>query len=937
MNPSRLTSPMGRISTGIGLVSNINYKDIIDQLMTLESRPKDQLQARIDKTNGRKLAYADLSTRLTGLKLTATALKKPSTFQAASATSSDENVLTATAANGASVGNYQFQVARLVTTQQAVSSGFADFDTTRVGAGTITIEQGGGELSTQTPLSQLNAGAGVRRGQFRITDRSGAAAVIDISDAVTLDDVVKQINTSLGVTVRAAINGDRLVLTDLTGRTTSNFTVTDLGDGQAAADLGILANETSSTIAGGDINFLGPKSLLDSLNDSRGVRRAASGADLRITARDGTAIDVNLSAARTIGDVIDAINTAAGGKVSADVAAGSNGLRLADASGGSGAFSVAAINGSGAAAAINGSGAAADLGIATSANASVINGQPILAGLNTVLISSLNGGAGLALGRVSITDRAGATATIDFSGAKTVQDLLDRINNAPGLGVTASLKPSGNGIQLTDDTGDTGNLVVTDVNSTTASALGIAGTFGTSVASVQGANLQRQWVSENTLLADYNGGKGVTPGRFKITNSRGITTTIDLTAPGTIKLGQVIARINAAGVGVTASVNANGDGLLLTDTAGGAGQLAVEDVDSTTAANLNIAGTATGATIDGSFEKQLTIAATDTLATVQQKITDLGFGVSASIINDGTGLAPYRLSLTAKNSGRNGRVVIDGGTTSLQTRNLVEAQDAAVFLGSPDSPEPLLITAGQNQITGVIRGVTIELHGVSDRPVSLGVTRTADAIVEQLTKFAEDFNALADKLKEVTKFNTDTNERGVLLGDGAVQTVETLTYSMFTGVVTSAGRYRVLADVGLKLVDGGKIEFDADKFRQAYAADPESVEKLFSASETVTEGIPPKDTIKGIGIGWTMESSFTRLIDPVDGVITRENKTLDRETAQFQDRIKSLDKLLEQKRTRLERQFAQLESVLANLQSQQSALNSFQPVAPTTTSSRRSQ
>jgi len=26
---------MGRISTGIGLVSNINYKDIIDQLMTL--------------------------------------------------------------------------------------------------------------------------------------------------------------------------------------------------------------------------------------------------------------------------------------------------------------------------------------------------------------------------------------------------------------------------------------------------------------------------------------------------------------------------------------------------------------------------------------------------------------------------------------------------------------------------------------------------------------------------------------------------------------------------------------------------------------------------------------------------------------------------------------------------------------------------------------
>jgi len=76
-----------------------------------------------------------------------------------------------------------------------------------------------------------------------------------------------------------------------------------------------------------------------------------------------------------------------------------------------------------------------------------------------------------------------------------------------------------------------------------------------------------------------------------------------------------------------------------------------------------------------------------------------------------------------------------------------------------------------------------------------------------------------------------------------------------------------------------------------------------------------------------MESSFTRLIDPVDGVITRESKTLDQKTQGFQDRIDSLDKLLEQKRTRLETQFSNLESVLAKLQSQQSALGSFQPVS----------
>ena len=68
---------MGRITTGIGLISGIPSKDIIDQLMALEARPKDTLKARVDSVTQQKLAYADLSTRLTGLKLTATTLKKP--------------------------------------------------------------------------------------------------------------------------------------------------------------------------------------------------------------------------------------------------------------------------------------------------------------------------------------------------------------------------------------------------------------------------------------------------------------------------------------------------------------------------------------------------------------------------------------------------------------------------------------------------------------------------------------------------------------------------------------------------------------------------------------------------------------------------------------------------------------------------------------------
>ncbi|MGH7215135.1 MAG: flagellar filament capping protein FliD, partial [Tepidisphaeraceae bacterium] len=125
-------------------------------------------------------------------------------------------------------------------------------------------------------------------------------------------------------------------------------------------------------------------------------------------------------------------------------------------------------------------------------------------------------------------------------------------------------------------------------------------------------------------------------------------------------------------------------------------------------------------------------------------------------------------------------------------------------------------------------------------------------------------------------------------------------------------------DVGVRLTTGTKLEFDEQKFRDAYAADPEAVKALFTTLEK--------------GIGHIIEKKATKLTDPVDGVITRENKSLDEKTRQFQSRISALDKLLEGKRTRLERQFAQLESVLAGLQNQQASLGQIQTIAPRTNS-----
>src|SRR5688500_11573239 len=295
---------MGRISSGIGLVSGINSKDIIDQLIALESRPKQLIQQRIDQTNSQKLAYTDLSTRLTSLRLSASSLKKTTTFTQATATTSNENVLTASTAAGAAKGSYQFQVARLVTAQQSVTAGFAN-EQSKVGAGTLTFELGGGDIGASTALAQLNGGEGVRRGLFRITDRSGNSGVIDISTAFSVDDVVRKINSSIDVSVKAEIVGDQIRLTDLSGATTQELVVSDLGGGFAAKDLGIVGASTGGVLLGSDINFLGRSTALQDLNDGLGVRDAKGAPDFRITDSSGGTFDISVKDVATVGQLID--------------------------------------------------------------------------------------------------------------------------------------------------------------------------------------------------------------------------------------------------------------------------------------------------------------------------------------------------------------------------------------------------------------------------------------------------------------------------------------------------------------------------------------------------------------------------------------------------------------------------------------------------------
>ncbi len=913
---------MGTISSGTGIISGIDTDSLINQLMSLEARPRQLVERRVQLLQSQKSALLDVNAKLLSLDTSATAFTKQSSFASKRATSSATSVLTASADQKASLGTYSFTVGRLVSTQQLITRGFANTDTTGLGVDTsIRVGSAEARLDRETELADLNGFAGVERGSIRITDRAGNTANVDLSRAVSVNDVITGINNASGVSVIASIDGDRLVITDNTGAADQDLVVANVGNKQTATSLGIAGNSGGTdTLTGDTINQITATTTLASLNDGHGIDIRGSGlADFNID--DGTsAFDVVLDGVNSVQGLLDAINNAAG-NASVTASIGDDGVSIKLQ--GDAAITVTASGSST---------AAADLGIEGSGGATV-NGDRILASINSKLVRNASAASGLTYGSVTFDTGSGAQA-VDLSNARSFSDLIDTINNA-GAGVTAALNDAGNGIAITADNGQ--SMTIADATGNIAATFGLAGTHAAGAADT--GDLDYAYITKNTRLDELNGGEGVAAGTFTITDSNGGTATVDLTQ-GESTLAEVIAEINSRPVDVAASINETGDGILLTDTGGGTLKLTVSEGSATTARDLGLLGSDGDGDgkLDGSFEKTVDIQATDTLKNVADKLNSANIGVGATIINDGSSTNPFRLSLTSDNSGLAGRLMIDDGGLGLNVTELVRGRDAVAFFGSTNPADAVLLTSSTNSLTDTIDGVSIDLVSASDTPVQLTISRDTEQIFKAVDKFVNDFNAVMNKINQLDSYDSENEEKGLLLGNPTLAAIRRQLLSGVTGSFEDvSGQYSRLSEVGVTVGTDANIELDEAKLRKAISTDLNAVTELFSLKtqkavedEQISEGItiPGSGTVvTASGVGSTFEQILDRLTDSISGIVTGAANNYDSQIKLANDRIEQLNELLAVKRDRLEREFAAMESALAQLQSQQNALASLTSLA----------
>ncbi len=273
-----------------GLASGIDWTSIVSEMLTIARAPEAQMTAQQTTDNQKNSAYQTIGTDLTTLTNDITKLNDPSFFDSRTASTADDSVASATAAEGTPVGNFTFNVTQLATDAAQVGSAAAK------------------PLSATNDVSGLvlgNAGFAtpVTAGTFTVNGKS-----ITISTSDTLQSVFDQISTATS----GAVTGSYDATTDEISLTSSSPIVlgsaTDTSNFLQASEL--YNNGTGSITSTSGLGGINLNSTLSSANLATTISDGGSGNGQFLI--NGVQINYN-SSTDTISDVLQRINDSSAG------------------------------------------------------------------------------------------------------------------------------------------------------------------------------------------------------------------------------------------------------------------------------------------------------------------------------------------------------------------------------------------------------------------------------------------------------------------------------------------------------------------------------------------------------------------------------------------------------------------------------------------------
>ena len=141
------------------------------------------------------------------------------------------------------------------------------------------------------------------------------------------------------------------------------------------------------------------------------------------------------------------------------------------------------------------------------------------------------------------------------------------------------------------------------------------------------------------------------------------------------------------------------------------------------------------------------------LTSVAAAINDADLGVSAEIINTGTGSGSYRLQLVGE-EGSSNAFTISSDFAGLTFNTIQSASDAELNVNGVD------FVRSTNQISDIIQGVSLSLNGITDQTATIAINRDTSQAKENILGFVAMYNEATTEFKTLTDSESDGPLRG---------------------------------------------------------------------------------------------------------------------------------------------------------------------------------
>ncbi len=296
----------------------------------------------------------------------------------------------------------------------------------------------------------------------------------------------------------------------------------------------------------------------------------------------------------------------------------------------------------------------------------------------------------------------------------------------------------------------------------------------------------------------------------------------------------------------------------------------------------------------------------NTLEGIRDAVNAADIGVTASIVNDGSG---YRLLFSSDDTGAANslevtisgdgdgndtdnsglsRLAFNSAATNLQ--QTVAAQDAQITLNG------LTITSPTDTISTAVDGLTFDLKQVSSTPVQVNVTLDRASVRSVIEQFVKGYNEAFDEMAKLTSYNPETGEAGPLLGDSLVRGLQAQLRGQLVSSPSVENTYiRSFVDLGVKTTESGGIEIDSSKLDAALNDHFEEVVRFLNAAGA------PLETIMDSYLG-------------SDGLINARKKSIQTGIDRIADERQQLEYRMQQLEQSLVQKYSALDTLLAGLQ-----------------------